>query len=267
VQWDHYYMEIALTVRRRANCWGAKVGAVLVLGNRIISTGFNGTPADFVNCRDGGCVRCRDRELGDLGRMSEVSDPSLASGPKQLDLCICVHAEANALLSAARVGTPTEGATLYATHTPCFACLKEAYQAGVKRVVWLYEWEPADSPSLKQQYNLLAEHLSDNNTRNFEQLAPQSKLVAETATELREPVLDEHITRAEPNGDEPDKKLAKSAGTPASRATKKPKRARKGSSPPAAGSRSGAAKAKPKPKSAASSSRGRTRPAKRAGKS
>src|SRR4051812_37293283 len=54
VRWDHYYMEIALTVRKRANCLGAKIGAVLVVDNRIVSTGFNGTPAHFPNCMKGG---------------------------------------------------------------------------------------------------------------------------------------------------------------------------------------------------------------------
>ena len=43
-------MEVALTIRKRANCLHARVGAVLVFGNRIVSTGFNGTPAGFPNC-------------------------------------------------------------------------------------------------------------------------------------------------------------------------------------------------------------------------
>src|ERR1700761_4585940 len=85
IQWDHYYMQVAETIRTRGNCLGTKVGAVLVLNNRIISTGFNGTPAGFTNCEDGGCVRCRDRYLGEIGRGHEASDPELAEGKsKQL---------------------------------------------------------------------------------------------------------------------------------------------------------------------------------------
>lgn len=140
VQWDHYYMSIARTVATRANCTGSRVGAVLVGDNRIIATGFNGTPAGFPNCLDGGCVRCRDRALFKAGRIKEMADKSLARGPKQLDICICVHAEANALLSAARAGTRTDRAVLYATHKPCFTCLKEAIQAGVERVVYLNDY-------------------------------------------------------------------------------------------------------------------------------
>jgi dCMP deaminase len=206
VQWDHYYMQVALTVRTRANCFGARVGAVLVLDNRIVSTGFNGTPAGFDNCLDGGCVRCRQRELADRGLAAQITEPELAKGPKQLDLCICVHAEANALISAARFGNRTERSTLYATHKPCFSCLKEAYQAGVERVVWLYDWDPSKSLSLRRQYVQLSEHLSRNNPRNFEQLFKQQELVEGTATELREPVLDDEIMSKEPgepaNGEE-----------------------------------------------------------------
>lgn len=194
IQWDHYYMQVAETIRTRANCFGSKVGAVLVLNNRIISTGFNGTPAGFTNCEDGGCVRCRDRYLGEIGRADDASDRELAEGKsKQLDVCVCVHAEANAILSGAKFGNRTEGSTLYATHSPCFMCLKEAIQAGVGRVVYLRPWTPSQSESLRLQYELLAEHLRGTDARNFEQLGKQSDLTAGTGTEAREPNLDDQI--------------------------------------------------------------------------
>jgi dCMP deaminase len=186
-------MQVAGTVQTRANCYGTSVGAVLVLNNRIVSTGFNGTPEGFPNCTDGGCVRCRERELRDAGRIDEVTDSVFLGEGKHLDLCICVHAEANALLSAARYGTQTDGAVLYATYTPCFSCLKEAIQAGVRRVVYLNPWQPAKSETLRQQYELLAEHLRANDARNFEQIARQSDLVAHTGGHVREPVLDSRI--------------------------------------------------------------------------
>lgn len=193
VQWDHYYMEVAKTVQTRANCSGTKVGAVRVVGNRIVSTGFNGTPAGFPNCLDGGCVRCRDRELGEQGRYSEASDRNLARNrAKQLDLCICVHAEANAILSGARFGNRTEGACLYSTHSPCFSCLKETIQAGVERIVYLHPWSPSDSPSLARQYELLKEHLRGTDERNFEQLALQGEWLDEGA-KSRAPDLDSEV--------------------------------------------------------------------------
>jgi dCMP deaminase len=197
VQWDHYYMDVALTVQKRANCLGSEIGAVLVRHNRIVSTGVNGTPEHFPNCRDGGCVRCRERYLADEGLLEEISEPELATGPKQLDLCICVHAEANALLSAARFGNETNASTIYTTHKPCFACLKEAIQAGVERIVYLYDWVPDKRAQLQQQYALLAEHLRKNAGRNFEQLEPQGPLLEHTAGEPRDPNLDHLIALAE----------------------------------------------------------------------
>lgn len=56
IGFDEYYMNIAIAVRKRANCLGRRVGAVIVQGNRIISTGYNGTPEGMTNCIDGGCV-------------------------------------------------------------------------------------------------------------------------------------------------------------------------------------------------------------------
>jgi dCMP deaminase len=202
VEWDHYYMNVALAVRERANCLGSHVGAVLVFQNRIVSSGFNGTPAGFPNCEDGGCVRCHARQAAELGKPEEALVPELTTGAKQLDLCVCVHAEANALLSGARFGNRTEGATLYTTHKPCFACLKEAIQAGVGRLVYLYEWEASPEEALRIQYEQLAEHLRKNDARNFEQLEPQRDLVGGTNGELREPILDDIIEKAKEEWEE-----------------------------------------------------------------
>lgn len=129
---DAYYMGIAFAVRERANCTGNRVGAVLVLENRVISTGYNGVPEGMKNCLDDGCLRCTNPK------------GQFPSGTGY-DLCICVHAEQNALLSAARFGIAVQGATLYSTMQPCFGCAKELVQAHVKRVVYLHEWSPSDA--------------------------------------------------------------------------------------------------------------------------
>lgn len=60
---EEYYMNIAFAVRQRANCKGYKVGAVLVVKNRIVSTGYNGVPEGMKNCLDGGCDRCSRTSL------------------------------------------------------------------------------------------------------------------------------------------------------------------------------------------------------------
>ena len=128
---DEYLMGIAIAVRSRANCVGNRVGAVVAKDARIISTGYNGTPRNMPNCLDGGCLRCANRE----------SHPPGTS----YDLCICVHAEQNALLGAARFGIAVEGGTLYTTMQPCFSCMKEMLQAGIQRVFYLHEWKHPDA--------------------------------------------------------------------------------------------------------------------------
>jgi len=125
-----YFMAIAMAVRLRANCKGNRVGAILVQDHRIISTGYNGTPANMVNCLDDGCYRCANR------------DKAYQSG-EAYDLCICVHAEQNAVLAAARFGIPTEGSTVYTTMRPCFGCAKELLQANVRTIYYLHEWVPS----------------------------------------------------------------------------------------------------------------------------
>ena len=59
---DVYFMGIAMAVRERADCLGQKVGAIIVLDDRIVATGYNGTPTKMVNCSEGGCLRCADRD-------------------------------------------------------------------------------------------------------------------------------------------------------------------------------------------------------------
>lgn len=125
---DDYYMALAFAAARRANCRGRRVGAVLVKGDRVIATGYNGTPEGVPNCLDGGCLRCNDRD-------------TFVSGTGY-DLCICVHAEANALLTAGRYGASTDETTVYTTDQPCFSCSKELIQAGVAKVYYARTWAP-----------------------------------------------------------------------------------------------------------------------------
>jgi dCMP deaminase len=170
IERDRFYMGLARAVREGANCLGSKVGAVLVRDNRVVSTGFNGTPSGFPNCTEGGCVRCSDSDLIGKGRGQEATDPEHTSG-RALDRCICVHAEQNAFLTAARFGTRVEGTTLYTTLSPCFGCLKEAVQAGVLRVVYDELYQATYGEALQRQYEALAAHLSQDDLTRFEQLA------------------------------------------------------------------------------------------------
>jgi dCMP deaminase len=139
---QEYFMGIALAVRERADCRGQKVGAVIVVEDRIVSTGYNGTPTKMVNCSDGGCIRCLNREK------------KYPSGTGY-DLCICVHAEQNAIISAARFGISIQGATLYTTTQPYFGCLKEMLQARISCVYYIHPWMSPRDDDQNRQYRIL----------------------------------------------------------------------------------------------------------------
>ncbi|MBI2561771.1 MAG: cytidine deaminase [candidate division NC10 bacterium] len=132
-------MGIAYAVRERANCRGYKVGAILILDGRIVSTGYNGTPENMPNCDEGGCVRCAERVRSSSGK------PKFKSGTGY-DICICVHAEQNALLAAARFGIPVAGGMIYSTLQPCFGCLKEMAQARIHGIRFRHPWSHPDQP-------------------------------------------------------------------------------------------------------------------------
>jgi len=135
--WDEYFMKMAEDASTRSNCLRRKVGALIVKQRNIISAGYNGTPIGVKNCFEGGCPRCQ-------------SDVEPGQG---YDTCICVHAEANAILLAARHGNATEGGVLYTTLRPCFSCLKEAVQAGIREIV--FEGGEAYEGPLEDAYQML----------------------------------------------------------------------------------------------------------------
>ena len=142
----HYFLLIALAARTRADCLGRRVGAVITREGRVLSTGYNGTPFGMANCSDGGCHRCSQR----------TADASLRGGA--YDICICVHAEQNAILTAARFGQGILGGSLTSTMQPCFGCLKEMLQAGIEEVQYLHPWDPAEAygdAALTAQYAAL----------------------------------------------------------------------------------------------------------------
>jgi len=140
---NSYYMLVALAVREKANCIGRKVSAIIVKENRIIGTGYNGTPEGMQNCEDGGCIRCnKHRDQGNF-----------------YDKCICVHAEQNAMITAARFGHEIQDSVIYSTLQPCFTCAKEFLQAKIKTYFYLeeikYKSDKKIDKDFKQQYEIL----------------------------------------------------------------------------------------------------------------
>lgn len=126
--WERYFIKLAHIVKERSNCRDMTVGVVVVKDKRIIATGYNGTPIGVANCFDGGCIRCLKREKNEL-----------KTGERK-DLCICVHAEENALLQSAYHGVATKDAVMYSTHSPCSWCARAIINAGVRLFVYEAEY-------------------------------------------------------------------------------------------------------------------------------
>ncbi len=127
---ENYYLDIAETVSERSTCLRRHYGAIIVREDEIISTGYNGAPRGRKNCADTGF--CKRDEL------------CIPSG-ERYELCRAVHAEQNAIISAAR--RDCIGATMYlagrsartgeilSDTTPCSMCRRFIINAGIKRVV------------------------------------------------------------------------------------------------------------------------------------
>ena len=127
---ENYYLDIAGTVLERSTCLRRRYGAIIVKHDEIISTGYNGAPRGRKNCMDlGYCTRAA---------------MNIPSG-ERYELCRSVHAEANAIISAAR--SEVLGATLYMVckdpktgelipgSTSCSMCRRLIINAGIGRVV------------------------------------------------------------------------------------------------------------------------------------
>jgi dCMP deaminase len=110
--WDDYFMSIAQVVATRSTCQRKYVGAVLVRNRTILSTGYNGSIRGMPHCTD-------------AGHMMEN------------DHCVAtIHAEANAIIQAAKNGVNIDGGTIYVTASPCWNCFKQIANAGIRRIVY-----------------------------------------------------------------------------------------------------------------------------------
>jgi len=114
------------------------VGAVVVKANRVLVTGYNGTPDGWPNClEEAGCPRCS-------ARAERKDGQSTATVGRFLDECICVHAESNAILAASKFGISLEGSSFYVTDQPCLQCSKALVQVGVEDLTYLRPYRVVD---------------------------------------------------------------------------------------------------------------------------
>ncbi len=108
--WDKYFMSIAQVVASRSTCDRKHVGAVIVRDKTILSTGYNGSIRGLPHCDE-------------VGHLMEGGH------------CVAtIHAEANALVQAARNGVNISGATITITASPCWNCFKLIANAGIRAI-------------------------------------------------------------------------------------------------------------------------------------
>ena len=158
---ENYYLDIAETVLERSTCLRRCYGAIIVKNDEIIATGYNGAPRGRKNCMDlGYCTR----------------DALQVPSGQRYELCRSVHAEANAIISAARsdiiggtlylVGRDAKTGALLPEATSCSMCRRFIINAGIERVVirrtktefsvvhvedWIREDDSLPAPFQKQE--------------------------------------------------------------------------------------------------------------------
>ena len=116
INWDEYFMSVALLSAKRSKDPNTKVGACIVNDkNRIIGIGYNGFP-----------YGCSDEEFpwsnDETGEYLDQKYPYV------------VHAEANAILNSTR---SLDGARIYVSLFPCNECAKLIIQSGIKEIVYM----------------------------------------------------------------------------------------------------------------------------------
>lgn len=116
--WDEYFIDQLPNIARRSTCLRRQIGAIITINNRIISTGYNGSPFGFDHCLE--CIK---------------NIKNVPSGQGQLE-CYACHAEMNAIASCASEGPACKGGTIYISVSPCSYCAKLLIQSRIKRIVF-----------------------------------------------------------------------------------------------------------------------------------
>ena len=112
LDWDEYFMSIALLASQRSPCKRLNVGSVIVKNNRLISMGYNGF-------------------IPGAPHISRVQDNHEQS---------IIHSEVNAITDCARRGASLEDAKIYVTHYPCINCFRSIAACGIKEILFLNDY-------------------------------------------------------------------------------------------------------------------------------
>ncbi|MDP7484283.1 MAG: dCMP deaminase family protein [Candidatus Marinimicrobia bacterium] len=112
ISWEEYFMNIAGEVATRSTCDRKHIGAVIVRDKNILATGYNGSIRGLAHCSDAG---------------HEMEN----------DHCVrTIHAEANAIVQAARNGVRIKNSEIYVTASPCYDCFKMIANAGITAIYY-----------------------------------------------------------------------------------------------------------------------------------
>jgi dCMP deaminase len=144
-KWIDAFMDTAERFAQLSSAVRLQVGAVVVKDNRIISIGYNGTPAGWDN-------RCED--------IVQLSDDTLVTKTKPE----VIHAEANAIGKLARDGEAGAGASMFCTHAPCVDCAKMIYGAGIQKVYYRDSYRNDDGLTFLQACNIEVQKVLDINS-------------------------------------------------------------------------------------------------------
>jgi len=154
--WGEYFIEIMNMVGKRGTCDRGQAGCVITRDNRILSTGYAGAPSGIAHCDDVG---------------HEMHTVTHDDGHESRHCIRTIHAEQNALMSAARHGVSTENATLYCKMTPCYICAKLIINAGINHVIALNDYHAGKRSKevfkkANVGYKLLNNHIEDYENQN-----------------------------------------------------------------------------------------------------
>ena len=135
------FMTIAETVSHQSSAKRLKVGSIIVKDDRVISIGYNGTPAGWDNC----CEEVIEQHE-DGGQLTKTKDE-------------VIHAEANAIAKLARSSESGLDATMFITHAPCIQCAKIIYGAGIKDVFYKYKYRDDEGLNFLNKCNIKTEQV------------------------------------------------------------------------------------------------------------
>ena len=150
---DHAHMKAAEGYSELSSARRLKVGAIIAKDNRIISIGYNGTPAGWDNnCEDE--IREQSEYLLDMGGLTHTMGTiSWKTKPE------VIHAEMNAIGKLAQSNESGLNATMYITHAPCFDCAKLIHIAGINKIFYRNSYRNTDGIEFLNKCNIEVEKI------------------------------------------------------------------------------------------------------------